>query len=154
MSHHVYIVCLLFLGTTIGLGACRIGKVQRKVYRYEQTFNYGEIVGSVARPHEFPEPNVWALYPGGLTGLNDFIQREMVYPKAAIKDSVEGIVKVRFVVEANGQILRAEVLESSNEVFNREAIRLIMASGPWVPAAINRKPVRSLYILPVYFRLT
>jgi len=81
------------------------------------------------------------------------MQSQMRYPKAALKDSIQGSVLLRFVVESDGRISSPEVIESSNELFEQEAIRLLLESAPWVPATVNRKGVRTLYEVPVYFVL-
>lgn len=147
-----HIPFFLFLVFSCVFSSCRT-KHQKTLYHYDQTYNYKEVVGSTDFPHKYPEPHVWALYPHGIEGLSTFMQNEMHYPPAALKDSLQGTVLIRFVVESDGRIVLPEVLESSNDLFEEEAIRLILESAPWVPATINRKGVRTLYEVPVYFML-
>ena len=152
MLKRQHILFLFFLIALCPFSSCKT-KRQKTLYHYDQTYNYKEVVGSTDFPHKYPEPHVWALYPHGIEGLSTFMQSQMRYPKVALKDSIQGSVLLRFVVESDGRISSPEVIESSNELFEQEAIRLLLESAPWVPATVNRKGVRTLYEVPVYFVL-
>lgn len=118
---------------------------------YQQKFNYSEIVGSTDDPAHFPEPDRWAMHQFGIKGLNDHFMKTMEYPIEAVKAKKPGVVRIKFVVEADGRILRTEIISSSDPIFEREASRLVLTSGPWIPGLINNRPVRTLYELPIYF---
>jgi TonB family protein len=82
--------------------------------------------------------------------LRNWVQPD--YPEAARKAKLEGRVQVEFVVELDGRVSRAQVAESSNEVFNEAALAAVRR---WLfdPALEEAKPVVSAMTVPVEFRL-
>lgn len=103
-------------------------------------------------------------YPGGSSALFEFIKKTMIYPAAAVKDSIQGRVIVQFIVEEDGSITNPVVVKSSglnrnqaySSIFNQldaEAIRIISAMPKWNPGKIESKPCRVRYNLPINFRI-
>lgn len=139
--------------------ACVLISCSRKVtlvgpaIPYEQKTNFGEVIGCLDRPADYPEPDRWAMYHLGLKGLNQDLSRTVFYPEKAKNQKLEGMVLVRFVVETDGYIYKTEVVNSTSEIFEEAAQKGIKDLEQWIPALINNKPVASLYKLPVYFRL-
>jgi len=123
-----------------------------KSYKYQQKFNYAEVVGSLDLPAQFPEPDRWAMYHLGSEGLGYDLQSLINYPEKALSQKLEGFVQVQFVVETDGYIYKAEVLNSSSPIFEDEAKRIVTKLKQWIPALKNNTPVRSLYKVPIYFR--
>lgn len=102
-------------------------------------------------------------YPGGPSALFAFINKTMVYPAQAVKDSIQGRVIVQFIVEEDGSITNPVVVKSSglnrnqaySSIFNQmdaEAIRIVSAMPKWNPGKIEGKPCRVKYSLPINFR--
>ena len=58
----------------------------------------------------------WPMYPGGEQGINQYIKRELTYPEEALKDSIEGRVIVRYVVETDGSVGEIEVIQRVHPV--------------------------------------
>lgn len=103
-------------------------------------------------------------YPGGSSALFEFIKNTMVYPAAAVKDSIQGRVIVQFIVEEDGSITNPVVVKSSglnrnqanSSIFNQldaEAIRIISVMPKWNPGKVEGKPCRVRYNLPINFRI-
>ena len=103
-------------------------------------------------------------YPGGSSALFEFIKKTMVYPAAAVKDSIQGRVIVQFIVEEDGSITNPVVVKSSglnrnqanSNIFSQldaEAIRIISAMPKWNPGKVEGKPCRVRYNLPINFRI-
>ena len=103
-------------------------------------------------------------YPGGSSALFEFIKNTMVYPAAAVKDSIQGRVIVQFIVEEDGSITNPVVVKSSglnrnqsySNIFNQldaEAIRIISVMPKWNPGKVEGKPCRVRYNLPINFRI-
>lgn len=86
--------------------------------------------------------------------VNEFISKNIVYPKYAMEHGIEGRVNVQFVVTEEGCIDSAKVIKSPDTSLNREALRIINSlPQPWKPAKNMGKTVRVHYTLPVTFRL-
>lgn len=92
------------------------------------------------------------LIPGGMNGLPAFIAREMRYPPEAFRRSLEGTVKLEFVVEASGSISNMHVIEELGGGCVDEAIRL-MHRISWKPGIKEGKRVRSQLQVGIRFNL-
>lgn len=91
-------------------------------------------------------------YPGGPTGWRNFLMNNMKYPVKAMKKNIQGTVIVQFIVDANGKVTDIELIEGP-VLLGEEGVRLIKASGKWIPATINGKPVKSYKKQPFTFKL-
>jgi TonB family protein len=90
----------------------------------------------------------------GYPGLYDYFEERLVYPPAAIKDSVEGVVNVVFEIDTTGRPAGIVVENSLGPAFDKEAIRLIENMPMWRAASYNGKPVKSKISLPITFGVT
>lgn len=82
--------------------------------------------------------NSQAKFYNGTEGLNKYINESINYPKDARRKKIEGSVIVEYTVNTKGEIENPIVLESNNEIFNDEAIRVILNMPKWRPA-LNSK---------------
>ena len=85
--------------------------------------------------------------------LKQWVNKYVKYPKSAIDRGIQGTVLVQFVIEANGEVNRVEVIESVDPLLDHEAVRVISASPKWKPGSINGKNVPIRCVVPVYFML-
>lgn len=92
-------------------------------------------------------------YSSGINGLISFLSENIQYPKDAEKQGVEGKVIVSFVVDTDGTIKEAEVVQKVFPSLDAEAVRVIMSMPKWKPATKQGKPVRVRYKLPISFAL-
>ena len=92
-------------------------------------------------------------FPGGMEALYKYLVDNIRYPEQAKKDSVQGMVFVRFVVEADGSISNAEVLRGIGGGCDEEALRVVNAMPKWQPGKMQDKPVRVQFNLPITFTL-
>ncbi len=92
-------------------------------------------------------------FPGGEGAMMRFLAENLTYPLQAVENNIQGTVYVSFIVEANGEILRAVVLSRPNHLLDPEALRVVKAMPRWNPGAVNGLPVRVRYTLPIRFKL-
>ena len=93
-------------------------------------------------------------YPGGVDGLMKYLSENINYPKIAVKNCVEGIVILQFIVEKTGAISNVKVVKSVNNALDNEAVRVVKAMKHFIPGYNeDHVPVRVLYTLPVKFKL-
>ena len=90
---------------------------------------------------------------GGDIELSKFLSKNILYPKLAKENNIEGRVVVRFVVEKDGTISNTDILRKLGFGCDEEVIRLIKSMPKWVPGKQNGKPVRVYYTLPIVFKL-
>ena len=92
-------------------------------------------------------------FPGGIQALADYLRDNIKYPEACRKDSIQGRVIIRFVVEKDGSISGAKVLKGVHELLDAETMRVISAMPKWKPGKQRGKEMRVQYAIPVNFSL-
>lgn len=92
-------------------------------------------------------------FPGGMDSLYAFLGANVHYPAEAKKDSIEGYVYVRFVVEKDGSVYNIKVLREIGGGCGEEVVRVTKMKPKWQPAKQRDKPVRCEFTLPVKFSL-
>jgi TonB family protein len=93
-------------------------------------------------------------FPGGNLGWRTFLEKNLVYPRQAINLDIQGVVKVQFVVNKDGSIDDLRIISSPHPSLSEEVLRLMNKSPQWIPAIQLNKPVKSMYIQSVLFRLS
>jgi len=92
-------------------------------------------------------------YPGGDKARIDFFRENLVYPKEAWENGIEGTVYVKFVIEKDGSITQVEVVRGVTEVLDEEAMRIIKMMPKWIPATQRGKAVATRFTMPIKFSL-
>lgn len=93
------------------------------------------------------------LFPGGPSALFDYLSKNIQYPKEAEAKGIVGRAIVVFVVEKDGSITNAKVVNNVEPSLGKEALRVILAMPNWIPGKQNGKLVRVKYTVPVNFKL-
>ncbi len=94
-------------------------------------------------------------FPGGGEALDDFLSDNVIYPTAALKAGIEGIVTVKFNIGVDGSVSNVAVDEdeTGSPALRAEAVRLIKAMPRWIPAKKNGKSVSTEYLIPIEFSI-
>jgi len=92
-------------------------------------------------------------FPGGDNALINFVGRSIIYPMEAFENSEQGKVVVRFVVNTEGKVEKAQVIRSVSPSVDKEALRVINILPAFIPGKQNGKVVNVYYTLPITFRL-
>ena len=101
----------------------------------------------------FTKPTVLASYPGGEIAWKKYVKKQMKYPRKAWWDEVETDIAVRLIINKDGTIDQAQHLTNAGYGFEKEAVRLVLESGKWLPATYNGIAVKSEGVLKIEFRL-
>jgi TonB family protein len=86
---------------------------------------------------------------------NDFATmfgEKIKYPGKALEYNIEGVVKVKFTVEANGNVSNVEIIESPDPVLSAEVINAVKRVK-LQPIIQNGYSARYTLVLPVSFNL-
>lgn len=94
-----------------------------------------------------------AKFPGGDQAMYDFISKNLVYPKKAKENNIEGKVYIQITIEANGEISETKILKGTDDVLNTAALEIINKMPKWIPGKIKTQPVASRFVLPIHFKL-
>ena len=113
--------------------------------------NFRKVIGVI--DENKPKPDKYALYPNGLIGIYEHIAKTTMYPTSAIENNIQGKVMVGFIVEKNGQVKEAKIIESVTSELDKEALRVILALERFYPGFKDSKPVRVLYHQPISFKM-
>ena len=83
-----------------------------------------------------------------IKGMTKFIEKNLRYPKEAIKRGEKGKVFVKFIVEKDGSITSPTVIRGISEELDDEALRIVKIMPKLNPGKIKEKAVRSYFVLP------
>lgn len=96
----------------------------------------------------------FAEFPGGTKGLLKFLRKNICYPEAAVKDSVQGKVYIRFLIDTSGTIRNVKISESVRKDIDSACLEGIKRMPRWKPLLCLGKREKTWYVLPVNFKLT
>ena len=92
-------------------------------------------------------------FPGGMSAMMKYLAENIRYPEAALKARKQGRVMVYFVIERNGEVSHAKVVQGISAELDQEALRVVSAMPKWEPGRHQGKVVRTRYILPIVYSL-
>lgn len=119
------------------------------------------IVDDTKKPKVFDEPkdvpflNVQEMpeFIGGLEKMYKFLKDNIKYPAQARETGLQGLVGVTFVVEKDGSITGATLMNDIGGGCGAEALRVVEAMPKWKPGKQNGVVVRVQFNLPIRFIL-
>ncbi|CDN31660.1 Regulatory sensor-transducer [Mucinivorans hirudinis] len=109
-----------------------------------------------AQEDEVPviKADVMPRFQGGTDmEFRKWVQTNLVYPKEASDNGIQGNVIVQFIVEKDGTVSNVQVLRSVDKLLDAAAIEKIKSSPKWTPGSHKGKPVRVSFTFPVVFKL-
>ena len=92
-------------------------------------------------------------FPGGEAVLFKWLQENVIYPKVAEEQGIEGTVYIKFIVKPDGSVDEVEIKKGLDPSCDREAVRAIKKMPNWNPGKQNGKTVYVYFTLPVRFKL-
>jgi periplasmic protein TonB len=92
-------------------------------------------------------------FPGGMAECSKWLSRHLEYPAMAVRMGIEGKVVVEFMVDENGKISDATIVESLHRLCDQEAIRLVKSMPAWTSGEKNGVKTTQKYTLPIRFVL-
>ncbi len=82
------------------------------------------------------------------------ISKHFRYPSEAIKESIQGEVWIRFIIDQDGEVRNIKALGPKNgEILNREAKRVVAQLGKFSPAKKDGSRTSVKYGFPITFSL-
>lgn len=92
-------------------------------------------------------------FPGGMTGLMQYLSKNIRYPAEAQTKGIQGRVTVAVIINTEGKAVNASIVRSVDPILDAEALRVVRTMPDWVPGTKDGKPVNVKYTFPVTFRL-
>ena len=111
--------------------------------------------GEPAAPEIFTIVEENAEFPGGLSEMAKFIQKNLQYPAMAREAGISGKCFLKFVVNENGDISNVEILKgvSGCPECDKEAIRVVKSMPKWKAAKMTGRSVKCYFNLPISFKI-
>jgi hypothetical protein len=111
--------------------------VKNKITRLECFDENGQPSGDHCGISKMPIPN------GNFTNLDRFLQDNIRWTKEMSNALSSGTwtVKLKFTITKTGELKDVEVIESPNELFSKEATRLIQLVPKWSPSVSHNREV-------------
>ncbi|MBY0477055.1 MAG: TonB family protein [Chitinophagaceae bacterium] len=94
--------------------------------------------------------DVMPEFPGGTDAWRNYLQRMLRVPDD-LETGDRKTVRIRFVVNATGEITDMIVVQSAGAAFDKEVLRVIAKMPKWKPGKQAGKPVAVYYTQPVTF---
>lgn len=107
----------------------------------------GEIYDVVAMSPEFP---------GGVSGLMEYLSKNIKYPAEAQKQKIEGRVVVQIIIDEDGTPIEGKVDTSAHPLLDAEALRLCSSEvmPKWTPGKLkDGTPTKVRFTFPIVFKL-
>lgn len=92
-------------------------------------------------------------FPGKENARISFLTSNIRYPDSALKNGIQGVVFIYFVVEKDGSLSGVKVLKGTGDGCDEEAVRVVKLMPKWIPGRQRGKPVRVSFILPIKFSM-
>jgi protein TonB len=93
-------------------------------------------------------------FKGGSDKLQEFLGENLVYPREAYDNEIEGVIMVFFVINKDGSVSDITTDGKGNKDLQREAMNVVKkTSGMWKPGTQREKPVRVKAKIPITFTL-
>ena len=84
--------------------------------------------------------------------LNEHIKANFIYPELALKEKMEGVVNVNFIISKNGSIINI-LTNGPHVILEKETRRIISLLPKMTPALYNGKKVNVPYSTSLTFKM-
>lgn len=94
-------------------------------------------------------------FPGGKDALANYVNSHLDYTQQAIDNNTEGTVKVSFVVDEQGKVRNASLMNGVKlgNGLDEEALKVFNNMPAWKPGKVHGKAVKTRMELPITFKL-
>lgn len=92
-------------------------------------------------------------FPGGLSEYVKWLTKNLKYPEEARRQHLQGKVMVSFVINRDGSLTDIKVEKGVHPLLDNEALRVMKTMPKWKPGIQDDKPCRTLFAVPIIFKL-
>lgn len=89
------------------------------------------------------------VFPGGEKALISYLLTNTIYPKAAVHDSISGLVVTIFSIDVDGSTGDFRTMKRVRDDVDSECIRVIKEMPLWKPGSTLRRAAKGYYIAKV-----
>ncbi|MDD7317506.1 MAG: TonB family protein [Prevotella sp.] len=92
-------------------------------------------------------------FPGGPTELMKWLTKHLRYPAQALSRKQQGEVLVQFIINRDGTLSDFKIAKSAGTALDSEAMRVMRMMPKWTPGEDHGRKCRTLFIIPVVFKI-
>ena len=93
-------------------------------------------------------------FPGGQSGLDNYVTNNIDYPEKAIDDNTVGTIRISFVVDENGKVGSAHIIGNKlGNGLDEQALKVVSNMPTWKPGKVKGKNVKTRLELPISFQV-
>ncbi|MCU4174773.1 energy transducer TonB [Carboxylicivirga sp. N1Y90] len=100
-----------------------------------------------------PRKNRIPIFYGGERALNEFVEKELVYPKKALRKKIYGTVTLSYVIDELGDVIEVVVIKKLGYGCDKEAIRIVNSLPKFQPGIKNGEPAKFEKSISIDFNL-
>ncbi len=104
-------------------------------------------------PEIVEKPEQEAKPVGDYPGFYKYVRENLQYPEQALKEQIQGAVRLQFIVLADGSISNIKVMQGIGAGCDEEAVRVLKNSPKWQPAIHKGKAVNTKSMIPIIFKI-
>jgi TonB family protein len=98
-------------------------------------------------------PDLLPQFKEGTDELFKILYQKIKYPSALQQAGIDGVLKIRFVVEKEGHISNVTVSSSLDKGYEEQVLYVVNdLSGKWIAGSYDGKKVRAIMTLPMKFK--
>lgn len=143
-----YIISLLTISISfLGFGCSSTGQMNSSNSNYEEV-----PMPEQAFSFEYPEPDVWAKYPGGSEAVFEHFKMNSIIPEQARREGYDGRLLLTYVVDVEGNAGQVEVISTPHDAISDMYEDIIENMERWKPAILNGEPIEQRYVFTSFFR--
>ncbi len=90
---------------------------------------------------------------GGADKFSEWVNSQLIYPKEAMENGIQGRVILTFKIGKDGYIKDIQVIGTPDKLLANEAVRVVSGSPQWTPGEKDNQKVSVSYTFPVIFQL-
>jgi TonB family protein len=106
----------------------------------------------IERPLLYAE--VMPEYPGGDEAMLNFIKSKLHYTPIALKESIEGIVYITFIINKDGKVKEVKIIKDIGGGLGEIGVEAVRQLEVWKPGRQGGRAVPIQYTLPIKFTLS
>lgn len=137
-------------------GYYKTGEIRRRETYKDGKFITGNCYTRSGKDTVYYEMIARPTFPGGDQAMVKYIQNSVMFPKQARIDHIQGVVFVRFYINADGNVVDVEVVKGKgvHPLLDEEAVRCVKSMPKWTPGMVEGEAVKMVFITRIKFQLT
>lgn len=125
---------------------------------YKETYVDGKMLSGESNDgkgnvYQYTVSEVQPTFKGGMDAFYRSLVKSVRYPANMVSQNEQGVARIKFVIEKNGDISDVHVVNQVQPEFAAEAVRVLKLSKGWQPGVQKGRKVRVSYVVPVSFSL-